>query len=106
MFELVRYLIVIAGTAISACTDIKTGLILDKITYPMLALGVLFSAADVLLEQSFTQLLVPLAVFAFGFALYYLGKLGGGDVKIFTAMALLLPFYRGEPFILNVLPQL
>lgn len=103
LFELCRYLVVLFGTAVSSYTDFKTGLILDKITYPMIALGLFFSFFDVVLEKAFLQLLVPVGVFALGYALYYAGKLGGGDVKIFTAMALLLPYYKGEPFILNVL---
>ncbi|MEM0360131.1 MAG: prepilin peptidase [Candidatus Diapherotrites archaeon] len=103
MLEMIRYFVVFAGTAISAYTDLRTGLILDKVTYPMIALGIVFSIADVFFLNSFTQLVVPLLVFAFSFLLYYLGKLGGGDVKIFTAMALLLPSFQGQPFVLNVL---
>jgi len=102
-FELIRYLIVLIGTLLSTFTDIKSGLILDKITYPMIALGVLFTLFDVVVEQSLTQLVVPLGVFAIGYGLYYAGKIGGGDVKIFTAFALLLPFYQNQPFVLNVL---
>lgn len=103
LFEFYRYIIVLLGTIISAHTDIKTGFILDKVTYPMIALGILFTLGDVFLEMNFFQLLVPIAIFALGYLLYFLGKLGGGDVKIFTAMALLLPYYRGQPFVLNVL---
>jgi len=103
IFELARYLIVLAGTLISTYTDIKTGLILDKVTYPMILAGLLFTAADIFTGWNFIQLLIPVGVFALGYLLYYAGKLGGGDVKIFTAMALLLPYYRNEPFVLNVL---
>ncbi len=103
MFEFVRYLVVLIGTAVSAYTDIKTGLILDRVTYPMIALGVAFTLADIFFSHNFFQLVVPAGVFFLGFVLYYLGKLGGGDVKIFTGMALLLPYYKSEPFVLNVL---
>ena len=103
IFELARYIIVLAGTLVSSYTDIKTGLILDKVTYPMILAGLLFTAADIFTAWNFYQLLVPAGVFALGYLLYYTGKLGGGDVKIFTAMALLLPYYRNEPFVLNVL---
>jgi len=102
-FELLRYFIVLVGTVISTFTDIKTGLILDKITHPMIALGLLFTLFDILVEQSFMQLVVPLSVFGIGYGLYYAGKIGGGDVKIFTAFALLLPYHQNQPFVLNVL---
>ncbi len=102
-FELVRYLVVLVGTALSTYTDVKTGLILDKVTYPMIALGAAFTACDLFFSHNFLQLIIPGGVFALGYLLYYLGKLGGGDVKIFTGMALLLPYYKNEPFVLNVL---
>jgi len=100
---LVRYLIVLLGTAVSTYTDIKTGLILDRVTYPMIGLGAAFTLADLFFSHNFFQLVVPVGVLVLGYFLYYLGKLGGGDVKIFTAMAFLLPYYKGEPFVLNVL---
>jgi len=101
--ELFRYAIVLLGTLISTYTDVKTGLILDKITYPMIALGVLFTIYDLYSTAAFFQLVVPAGVFVLGYALYYFGKLGGGDVKLFTGMALLLPYYQNQPFVLNVL---
>lgn len=103
MLELLRYLIVLIGTALATVTDVKSGLILDKITYPMIALGIFFTGLDLFFTKNFLQLFIPVGVFSLGYALYYLGKLGGGDVKIFTAMSLLLPYFKGEPFILNVL---
>src|SRR3989338_361567 len=44
-----------------------------------------------------------IAVFAFGYALYWIGKIGGGDVKLFIGIALAMPFAGNYPFILLVL---
>jgi len=101
--EDIRLLILLIGAAISSYTDLKEGLIYDKVTYPMIALGVLFISLDLFFERNLYYLLIPLAIFSFSYLLYFLGKLGGGDVKIFLATALLLPYYRGQPFLLSAL---
>ncbi|MBI4044619.1 MAG: prepilin peptidase [Candidatus Diapherotrites archaeon] len=91
--------IVIIGSVLAAYTDYKKGLIYDSITLPMIGAGTLFN----LLEQEFTGIWAGALVFAAGYLLYATGKIGGGDVKLFSAIALLLPFYKENVFILNVL---
>ena len=108
MFFLLRAIIVLIGSAISAFTDFKTGLILDKITYPMIAIGIILNAVEWYLH-GFEALLglnlfgIGIIVFAVGYIAYFFGKFGGGDVKIFTAIAFLLPFLGLYPFILTTL---
>ena len=101
VFELLllRQAILLAGCLAAAYTDAKTGLILDKITYPMIAAGILLN----LLEAEWFFLAFGAAVFAIGYVVYYMGKLGGGDVKLFTAIAFLLPVLQGQVFLLNAL---
>ncbi len=94
-----RIAALLAGTAVSAYTDAKTGLILDKVTYPMIALGIISN----LLEFDLNLFVVPVVVFAIGYVLYWLGKIGGGDVKLFTGIALLLPYLGGKIFIVHAL---
>jgi Flp pilus assembly protein protease CpaA len=101
--EDIRLLILLIGATISSYTDLKEGLIYDKVTYPMIALGVLFISLDLFFERNLYYLLIPLVIFLFSYLLYFSGKLGGGDVKIFLATALLLPYYRGQPFLLSAL---
>ena len=96
---LIRQAAILIGAALAAYTDARTGLILDKITYPMIALGLILN----LLEFELTLFAVPVAVFAVGFALYWFGKVGGGDVKLFTGIAMLLPFFGGKVFVVHVL---
>jgi Flp pilus assembly protein protease CpaA len=94
-----RQAFLLAGSGAAAWTDARTGLILDKITYPMIIAGILFN----LLEQQWLWLGIGLAVFVLGYVVYYMGKFGGGDVKLFTGIAFLLPFYQNGFFLLNVL---
>jgi len=94
-----RIATIAAGCAFAAYTDARTGLILDKITYPMVAIGIVLN----LLELNWVFLGIGIATFAIGYAVYYAGKIGGGDVKLCTGIAFLLPLYGGGIFLLNAL---
>lgn len=96
---LLREAAVLIGSGIGAYTDFKTGLIPDKITYSMVVLGVLLN----IIEFEFNAFALAAIVFVAGYFLYYAGKLGGGDVKLFTGIALLMPFMNGFPFLLTAL---
>jgi len=98
-FLLLREILVLLGAALASYTDWKDGLIYDKITYPMIAVGVLLN----LIEFNWTAFSYAAAVFVVGYILYYSGKIGGGDVKLFTGITLLLPVLNGFPFILSVM---
>jgi Flp pilus assembly protein protease CpaA len=87
------------GTAVAAYTDFKTGYIYDWITYPLIAIGIALR----LWSQDWLGLGLGIAVFAALYVFYWTGKLGGGDVKLFTGIALVLPFYQDKVFLLNVL---
>lgn len=89
----------LVGGAAAAYTDARTGLILDKITYPMIALGIVLN----LIEFDLSLFYVAIAVFAISYVLYWLGKIGGGDVKLFAGIALLLPYFNGNVFIVHAL---
>ncbi len=95
---ILREAIAVIGSALAAKSDIKTGLIFDEVTYPMILLGALFNAA----EFNLMAFLVAGTVFAAGYAMYVGGKIGGGDVKLFTGLALLVPFLGNNVFVVNV----
>lgn len=111
MILLLRQAVILIGSLIAAYTDYKTGYIFDKITYPMIAIGILFNLFEfvqAISVQKFIELFaVGILVFGLGYAMYFLGKIGGGDVKLFTGIALLLPFENGifplNIFVLNIL---
>lgn len=88
MIQLIQQAALFAGTLAGAATDAKTGYIYDWITYPMIAVGVITS----LVAWQTTNLILGLAMFILLFVGYRLGKIGGGDVKIFTGIALLNPY--------------
>lgn len=106
-----REAIILIGSFLAAYTDYKTGLIFDKITYPMIGIGIflnLFELGKEVSSDKFLELFgVGIAVFVLGYGMYWLGKIGGGDVKLFTAIGLLLPFETGifplNIFVLNAL---
>ncbi|MFH1240651.1 MAG: A24 family peptidase [Candidatus Diapherotrites archaeon] len=96
--EFLRIAIILIGCAIAAYSDFKTGLIYDKVTYAMIGLGLILNA----LEFDLMLFSVGTAVFVCGYVAYRLGKVGGGDVKLLTGIALLLPFYGDFIFVVNV----
>jgi len=87
MLQLIQQSALLIGTAMGAITDTKTGYIYDWITYPMIFLGFILSV----MQQQWNNILIAAILFAILFAAYKLGKLGGGDVKIFAGIALLNP---------------
>ncbi len=96
---ILRQAILLAGCSAAAYTDAKTGLIFDWITYPMMALGIVMN----LLEWNLAGLALGAGVFALGYAIYYMGKIGGGDVKLFAGIGFLMPFYQGQVFLMQSL---
>jgi len=96
---LFREIIVFVAVAAAAYTDMKTGLIYDKITYPLIAIGLVLN----LIEFDVSSYLLAAAVFMAGYAIYYTGRIGGGDVKLFTGITLVLPFLNGRFFLLDVI---
>lgn len=88
---IINLVILLIGTSIAAYTDYKSGIVPDKLSHFMIISGV------ILAPIVYTDLLfvygVAAIVFGLGFAMYSFGQLGGGDVKLFTAIALLVPYY-------------
>lgn len=93
---LVGVIIALVGTAHSAWNDWKTGYVNDNVSHAMIISGAIL----VLLAQPLSQAAWTFAtagiVFAAGFVAYLFGQIGGGDVKLFTGLALLIPQYPQE----------
>lgn len=103
VLELLRIAAVLVVCAAASYTDIKTGLIYDRITMPAILLGLFLNLFEFFadMETLANALLIAAAVFLAGYGFYYIGKIGGGDVKMFVALSLLLPFMGGTVFILQ-----
>ena len=92
---LLREAAVLIASAVGAYTDLRTGYINDWTTMPLIAFGILAN----IYELQWLGIGLGIAVFALGYILYYTGKVGGGDVKLYAGIALALPFYDGAVFI-------
>jgi len=88
MITIIQQIALFIGTLVGGVTDAKTGYIYDWVTYPMIIVGVVLS----LIQMQWFNLGSGAAIFVILFLVYKLGKIGGGDVKIFTGIALLNPF--------------
>lgn len=95
----IQQILITLATLVAAITDFKTGFIYDWTTYPLIAIGLGIG----LWTQNWMGIGLAIVVFVFLYGLYYMGKIGGGDVKLFTGMALTLPFYFGQFFLLTAL---
>ncbi len=93
--------------AIIACfyasyTDLKTGIIQNKLTFSLIGLGLILNAVYAFMINNIwfiiTGLIFTALIFAVGYIFWKLGAWAGGDVKLFTALAALLPSY---PLVLN-----
>ena len=88
MIIIIQEITLILGALLSAYIDAKTGYIYDWITYPMIALGIILAV----ISSSYFNLASAAVIFIVLLIAYKFGKIGGGDVKLFTAIALLNPF--------------
>ena len=87
MLALIQEGVLLIGTALGAVTDAKTGYIYDWITYPMILVGAILSIT----QHQWNNLIYAGIIFCGLYLLYKYGKLGGGDVKLYAAIALLNP---------------
>jgi len=98
-----------AGALAASYTDLKRGIVPNRLSFSLFLSGVAGNIAVALLEGdpslAVDLLLAVLATFAVGYALWLLGGLGAGDVKEFLFLAALLPRYP-EPLLRHFSPAL
>lgn len=109
---IIKIIILLIATGISAYTDHKTGYIYNWISFPLIIIGFLFLIFESFINLSSSILglyyflkviIITLIIYGVGYLFYYFGKLGGGDVKLFVGINLLLPYINGQLFILWIL---
>jgi len=112
MFDILilKIVLVILACGVAAYTDYKTGLIQNWLTYPLMIIGLLFVVYESFLAPVsfgitylFNVFLIGAIIFVSGFFLYRTGKLGGGDIKLFLGIHLVIPYYLGQIVILWLL---
>ncbi|MGO9388083.1 MAG: A24 family peptidase C-terminal domain-containing protein [Methanobacterium sp.] len=99
---LIAIIISIAACIYASYSDLRWGIIPNKLTFPLIGVGILLNGIYYITTGNLLLLLgtliVTLLVFLFGYLFWKMGAWAGGDVKLFTALAALIPFY---PTILN-----
>lgn len=86
-------LLALLGATIASYTDLKRGIIQNKLTFSLFAVGIL---GHLILDGS--AIVIPLLssillIFAMGYGFWYLGGWSAGDAKEFLFLAALLPRY-------------
>lgn len=93
---LIAVIIAILAVLYAAYSDLKEGIIPNKLTFPLIGLGLILNAIWAILIGFYSLLIYALiftaGVFILGYIFWKLGAWAGGDVKLFTALAALLPF--------------
>lgn len=90
------FLVSLFGLLIASFTDAKTRIVDDKVSYGMLIIGLALFAINGIQTNEWGLFLTAIAsgigMFALGFLLWKIGFWAGGDVKLFTGLAVLNPF--------------
>ena len=90
--------------AIIACfyasyTDLKSGIIPNKLTYSLVGLGIGLNVIYAIMVNNLALIVISLIFVALIYVISYIfwrfGAWAGGDAKLFTGLAALLPFYPG-----------
>ncbi|CDG65275.1 putative protein MTH_421 [Methanobacterium sp. MB1] len=93
--------LITAMVAIVAClyasyTDLKSGIIPNKLTFPLIAIGLVLNGIYAFLMGEIWIIIscavITGIIFVLGYLLWKMGAWAGGDVKLFTALAALIPF--------------
>jgi len=86
-------------SSLAAYFDYKTTYIYDWITYPMIIMGIILLPFK---SSWYIGLISAAAIFVIFYPLYRYGKIGGGDIKYFMGLCLLIPMSGKFVFILPV----
>lgn len=99
---LITTIIAVLASLYGSYSDLKTGIIPNKLTFPLIGLGLLlngiyaFSIGNLWLIIS--VVIITGVIFVLGYLFWKMGAWAGGDVKLFTALAALIPFYSVLPY--------
>lgn len=93
---LITTLIAIVACFYASYSDLKWGIIPNKLTFPLIAIGIILNSVYAFMIGEIWIIVMCLVmtgvIFALGYIFWKMGAWAGGDVKLFTALAALLPF--------------
>ncbi|MEG3224703.1 MAG: hypothetical protein BME94_04010 [Methanobacteriales archaeon Met13] len=94
---LLTTIIAIVACLYASYTDMTRGIIPNKLTFPLIGIGIVLNGFYAFLIGNpwyfMAGLIITGIIFALGYLFWKLGAWAGGDVKLFTALAALIPFY-------------
>ncbi len=97
MLEWLMLLIAITGSIAACYTDLRRGIVPNRLSFPLFAAGIAGNLLQAALHgdlKLIADLLISVgATFALGYLLWLTGVLAGGDVKVFLFISALLPRY-------------
>jgi len=97
--QLLPFAVALVGSSLAAAWDLRTTEIPDEIPYVMIAVALFFYGVQSIFTSSYWSIVYSaaagLALFGFGFVMYYFGQWGGGDAKLLAAIGFLLPVATG-----------
>lgn len=99
---IIRIVLLLLACALAAYFDNKTGYIYDWISLPLIAIGLIINVFTFPLKTLIPIVLIALGIYLFGYFAYYFGKIGGGDIKLFIGIHMILPYLYGQLFIVWV----
>ncbi len=97
MFEIFFVSLAVIGAVIAGITDIKKGIIPNRLTFPLIGIGVIGNLVYSIYQSDFGIFILTiksiLLIFVIGYIFWILGGWSAGDVKEFMFLAALLPRY-------------
>lgn len=95
LFFVTSAVVAVIGLLVASYTDLKERMVPNKLSYSLLAIGLVLHAVESVLFSSPLPLIYSISgailAFIFSLVIYKLGAWAGGDVKLFTALGSLLP---------------
>ncbi len=95
-FDFLFFLICLIALIIGVYTDFKERIVPNNLTYSVIILAILLNFAKSIYFNDYSYALYSIisgiGFFIFFYIMYTFGVFAGGDVKLFTAIAFLLPF--------------
>ena len=106
---LIQLIITVLFSVIAAIYDVKYGIVPDKLNYILLVFGIVSNLILSIISSNvkfiLTSFISMIITYTITFMLWKLKMWGGGDVKLFTAIATVIPSGLNISF-LNIFPEL
>lgn len=94
---LIAAIIAVLACLYASYSDLKRGIIPNKLTFPLIGVGLILNGIYSILTGEYWLIIaaaiITLVIYILGYLFWRIGAWAGGDVKLFTALAALLAVY-------------